>query len=88
MAHIAEVGGPDTGVVSAVGNTLANVPGMVGPMIAVWLLRTTGSWMPLFTGTAVCQLCAAALFHVCATTESARDVLARRDGIQGKAHQA
>jgi hypothetical protein len=56
-------------------------------MIAVWLLRTTGSWMPLFTGTAVCQLCAAALFHVCATTESARDVLARRDG-QGKAHQA
>eukprot|EP01046_Picozoa_sp_COSAG06_P073570 COSAG06_NODE_22066_length_735_cov_0.825472_1_plen_53_part_10 len=41
-----EVGGPDTGVVSAVGNTLANVPGMVGPVVAVWLLRKTGSWLP------------------------------------------
>ena len=78
-----EVGGPDTGVVSAVGNTLANVPGMVGPVVAVWLLKKTGSWMPLFTATAGIQVVAGLLFQMCGTTESARDILARRGGGGG-----
>jgi len=74
-----EVGGPDTGVVSAVGNTLANAPGMVGPIIAVWAVRQMSeraSWMPLFVGTAVIQLVAGAFFQLCGSITPAREELA------------
>jgi ACS family sodium-dependent inorganic phosphate cotransporter len=74
-----EVGGPDTGVVSAVGNTLANVPGMLGPIVAVWAVKDMGnraSWMPLFAATAGIQAVAAAFFQLCASTRPARDTLA------------
>ena len=55
---------------------------MIGPMIAVWLLEKTGSWMPLFTATAAVQILAGLFFQVFATTESARDILARREEKQ------
>ena len=74
-----EVGGPDTGVVSAVGNTLANAPGMVGPIIAVWAVRQMSeraSWMPLFVGTAAIQLVAGAFFQLFGSITPAREELA------------
>lgn len=74
-----EVGGPDTGVVSAVGNTLANVPGMIGPVIAVAVKNKTGSFLPYFGVTAALHVLAGLFFQACGTTESARDILARRD---------
>jgi hypothetical protein len=51
---------------------------MIGPMIAVWLLKKTGSWMPLFTATAAVQILAGVFFQMFATTESARDILTRQ----------
>ena len=73
------MGGPDTGVVSAVGNTLANAPGMVGPIIAVWAVRQMSeraSWMPLFVGTAAIQLVAGAFFQLFGSITPAREELA------------
>lgn len=73
-----EVGGPDTGVVSAVGNTLANVPGMLGPIVAVWAVKemsNRASWMPLFFATAGIQVVAGSFFQLCASIRPARDSL-------------
>lgn len=73
-----EVGGPDTGVVSAVGNTLANVPGMLGPIVAVWAVKEMSdraSWMPFFVATAGIQVVAGAFFQLCASIRPARDML-------------
>ena len=55
-----EVGGQNTALLKAVGNTLANVPGWLIPLAGVWLRRLTpsGSWLPLFCGSAALHVVA------------------------------
>ena len=42
-ANYLEVGGPDTAMLNAVGNTVSNVPGFVVPISGVFLRNLTGA---------------------------------------------
>lgn len=75
-----EVGGNDTAVVAALGNTLANVTGMTVPILGVYLRRVGGgSWMPLFVAAAAVNLLSAGFFTYSASDMPARDTLTKRD---------
>ena len=54
VANYVEVAGAaDVGVLSSVGNTLANISGFVGPPFVAHLLAVSnGSWAPIFYSTA------------------------------------
>ena len=49
-------GGPDAAIIESVMNPIANLPGLVGPLLATFFLRRFGSRMPLFTLAAACQV--------------------------------
>ena len=79
-------GGPDAAIIESVMNPIANVPGLVGPLLATFFLRRFGSRMPLFALAALCQASAAAVFCRWASDRPARDIVtaqqrqaARRD---------
>lgn len=72
-ASYLEVGGKDTAVLMAVGNTLATIPGMIAPPLKLWLMRLTGSWMPLFSLAAAWQVAAAIFYAHCISLRPARD---------------
>ena len=75
-----EVGGDDTAVVAALGNTLANVTGMTVPILGVYLRRISGgSWMPLFVAATIVNLLSAGFFTLSASDKPARDVLTKRN---------
>jgi MFS family permease len=57
-----EVGGPDTGVLYATGQTVANIPGMFVTVGGAALLKTFGSWLPLFFGVSSLQVIAGLIF--------------------------
>eukprot|EP01051_Picozoa_sp_SAG22_P000662 SAG22_NODE_19_length_32182_cov_39.206963_19_plen_229_part_00 len=76
-ASYLEVGGPDTAILMAVGNTLASIPGMVIPPLGVYLKRRTGSWIPLFSLAAAVQFVAAGMYSKDCSLEPARDIVAR-----------
>ena len=57
-----EVGAANTALLKAVGNTMANVPGLLIPIVGVALRKATGAWMPLFCMSASLHLVAGAHF--------------------------
>jgi ACS family sodium-dependent inorganic phosphate cotransporter len=74
-----EIGGPDIGMVAGLGNTLANLPGVTSPLLAVAMLRRWGSWLPFFVSAAVFEmLCGAWLACVCTTTPARELLLPQR----------
>ena len=75
-----EVGGEDTAVVAAVGNTAANVTGMLVPFLGVALRKMSGgSWLPLFGYAALLNLATAAFFATSASVTPARTLLRKKD---------
>ena len=75
-----EVGGEDTAVVAAVGNTAANVTGMLVPFLGVALRKMSGgSWLPLFGYAALLNLATAAFFATSASVTPARTLLLKGD---------
>ena len=68
-------GGPDAAIIESVMNPIANVPGLVGPLLATFFLRRFGSRMPLFALAALCQASAAAVFCRWASDRPARDIV-------------
>jgi hypothetical protein len=57
-----EVGGQDTAVLSAVGNTAANLTGLTVPTIGAYFKSSTGSYNGLFLMTASNSLAAMLAF--------------------------
>ena len=75
-ANYFEVGGKDTAMLNAVGNTVSNVPGFVVPALGMWLHHRTASWQPLFWLTAAIQLLTGIVFGCRASLTDARTLLA------------
>ena len=72
-----EVGGPDTAILTSVGNVFASLGGMVAPPLGVWLQVTTGQWYPLYALSALIHVFAGGLFFTCASDVPARTLLYR-----------
>lgn len=77
-ANYMEVGGPDVGVLSAVGNTCATFPGFLLPIIGSLAMTRFGSYTPMFMLSAALQLFSGIFFFGAASTSSARELLAQR----------
>ena len=75
-ANYYEVGGRDTAMINAVGNTFANIPGIIAPGLGLFLLQRTGSWVPLFWLTAALQCLTGLVFGKLASISDARTLLA------------
>ena len=71
-----EVGGGDVGMLSAVGNSLANTSGFFLPALMVSFRRRFNSWAPVFIFSAAVQLLSMSVYLSSATTRSARAILA------------
>ena len=82
-ANYYEVGGRDTAMINAVGNTVANVPGILAPALGLWLLQRTGSWLPLFWLTAALQCLTGLAFGGLASLSDARTLLATARSCAG-----
>ncbi len=74
-----EVGGGDVGVMKAVGNTVANAPGVIIPMLGVWLrARAGGSFLPLLALVGGFQVFTGIVYAATASIESAATILQER----------
>ena len=51
------------GVLSGMGNTIATIPGFAGPVATAWVLKTYGSWLPLFVGMAAVNAASSLMFQ-------------------------
>ena len=82
-----EVGAEDVGLLKAVGNTIANAPGVILPALGVFLRRQfNGSWMPLLGLVGTFQLVAGVLYATHASLEPA--LISHRRARQQKLKQA
>jgi hypothetical protein len=61
-ANMIEVAGADTATLNALGNTGAQVCGLMVPIMGVWLRARFGSFMPLFMVASAGNLIGAVLF--------------------------
>ena len=73
-----EIGGPDTPMLTSVANVFANLPGLISTALGTWLLRRTGSLLPLFGLTGALQFAAGVLFSQFAEVTPARELLAAK----------
>lgn len=65
-------------MINAVGNTVANIPGIIAPGLGLLLLQRTGSWLPLFWLTAALQCATGLAFGRLASLSDARTLLAAK----------
>ena len=72
MANYVEIAGAaDVGVLSSVGNTLANISGFVGPPFVAHLLTAfNGSWAPIFYSTAALYTIQVAFYGALSSVET------------------
>ena len=80
-----EVGGPDTAVLSAVGNTAANLTGLTVPTIGAYFKSSTGSYTGLFLMTAANNLVAMLAFLRWGGSRPAREVLYEQRALKAAA---
>lgn len=59
-----DVGGKDVGLLMSIGNTVANLPGVVVPVAGAWFRQRYGSFAPLFGAVAALHLLSAAAFRL------------------------
>ena len=78
-----EVGGPDTAILTSVGNVFASLGGMVAPMLGTYLLARTGQWYPLYAISAGIHVCAGVFFAIFASDTPARQLLYGKGGGGG-----
>lgn len=75
-----DVGGKDSAILWAVSNPLANIPGLVAPILSTFWTRRLGSFQfPLFFTAALMQLSAGVLFVRFASATPARDTIDTRE---------
>lgn len=65
----------DTGLLTGLGNTIANLPGVISPLLAEFIVRKTGSWLPFFVSSAVFEVLACGFFCSSCKLEPARATL-------------
>jgi hypothetical protein len=75
-----EVGGPDSGTLAALCNTLANLSGWLLPLVGYWLRRRTGSWRASFLWPVVVQLAGGLMWWSEASVTPARETFLARAG--------
>jgi hypothetical protein len=66
-------------MVTGFSNTLANLPGVLSPLLAVAIVRRTGSWVPYFVSSAAVELLAGACFSRSCTLTPVRELLDKRE---------
>ena len=67
-----DIGGQDLGLVMSIGNTVANLPGVIVPAVGAWCRHRYGSFAPLFAGVASLHLLAAVAFRLAKNDENMR----------------
>ena len=67
-----DIGGKDLGLVMSIGNTVANLPGVIVPAVGAWCRHRYASFAPLFAGVASLHLLAAVAFRLAKGNENAR----------------
>ena len=77
-ANYLEVGGKDTALMYAVGNSIASIPGLVLPSVGLLLVKRSGSYVPLFGGCGLLTLLAGLYFNATASVRPARELLAEQ----------
>ena len=71
-----DVGGRDSALLWAISNPLANIPGLVAPIVSAFWTRRLGSFQfPLFFTAALMQLSAGFFFMRFASATPAREIL-------------
>ena len=71
-----EVGGPDTAILTSVGNVFASVGGMAAPPLGLYLMRRfNGQWYPVFLVAAIIHWFAGISFFCLASDIPARQLL-------------
>jgi sugar phosphate permease len=72
VANYLDVGGANSGLLSGVGNTVANIPGFAGPPLTAWMLkRSGGEWAPVFYLTVVFAITATSVYTAYASVRAA-----------------
>lgn len=66
-------------MLTAVGNTLAALPGILAPQLKLWILHVTGSWVPLFGLAAALQFMAGLMYGKSASLKPAREEVEDED---------
>ena len=75
IVNYLEAGGKDTGLLTGVGNTLANLPGVVSPLFAELVVRRYGSWRPFFFTSAIFEVLCCWFFASSVSMRSGREQL-------------
>ena len=75
-----ELGGPDAALLSSFCNSTANIPGVLVPVVVLFLRKLTGSWLPHFAMAAGLQLISAAWWVRSSSVRPARELLALQRG--------
>ena len=73
-----EVGGPDTALITSMGNLFANLPGIGTTWLGTIMLQRTGSLLPVFVFSGALQLLCGLFFTSSAETTAARELLAAK----------
>lgn len=81
-ANMIEVAGADTATLNALGNTGAQVCGLVVPILGVWLRQRFGSFMPLFVIASAGNMIGAVLFGLYARVDCPADEPSWRGKLQ------
>ena len=75
IVNYLEARGKDTGLLTGVGNTLANLPGVVSPLFAELVVRRYGSWRPFFFTSAIFEVLCCWFFASSVSMRSGREQL-------------
>jgi hypothetical protein len=70
-----EVGGPDTAILTSVGNVFASLGGWIAPSLGAVLINRTGRFSWLFLLSAIIHWVAGVNFYICASAIPARQLL-------------
>ena len=77
---IRKLGGPDAALLSSFCNSTANIPGVLVPVVVLFIRKLTGSWLPHFAMAAGLQLISAAWWVRSSSVRPARELLALQRG--------
>lgn len=86
LPNYLEVGADDSGMLTGVGNSIANLPGVISPILAELIVRKTGLWLPFFVSSAAVEVVACIFFCSSCKVEPARSTLESSDQIYRSAN--
>ena len=78
QSHLQELGGPDTGIIQAMANSLGQLGGSLAPPLAFALHRRSGAWSGVYFFSAVSVLLSGLFYRSVIELEPARNKLTQR----------